>query len=300
VILRFILALMFHQIIKFLNQPYPDKDDFNSQIIGSLVSGVIVFTVLALISPFGMEGLGSERLFQCAIFGLISAATSMFVELFFKYFVGLKRDVPEWTFWKWILSILFLLMMIAIANHIYGAYRFGAIQGSFSRMLYSTFVVGIVPVTIFGSITLIKNLKANQKIADEVNVEAATHLSDDTLKNQLENDASANVSLPIKNSAKTFDVNPSKILFLESMQNYVLIHYLDENDQVMKETHRNTISSLAEALKPHGIKRTHRSYLVNPKMIETVSGNAQGLKLDIRGTEFIVPVSRKYIPEFKK
>ncbi len=102
-----------------------------------------------------------------------------------------------------------------------------------------------------------------------------------------------------KLSVKTFEIDPSKILFLESMQNYVLIHYLDEHDQLKKETHRNTITALSNALENSGIKRTHRSYLVNPKMIGSVSGNAQGLKLHLIHGESVVPVSRKYIDDFR-
>jgi len=290
---------MFNSIIKFLNQPYPDRDDLPASVVGSLTTGVIVFLVLLMLSPFGLNDTGSDKIFHCAVFGLISAFTSLLVELFFKYVVGLKRDVPEWTFWKWILSILFLISVIAVANHIYAVYRFGSFQGNFLRMLSSTFLVGIVPVTIFGSISLVRNLRANQKIAAEVNVDVVGKDTLNTNPKVLESSASANVSLPIKNSAKTFDVNPAKILFLESMQNYVLIHYLGDEGALKKETHRNTISSMELALESFGIKRTHRSYLVNPTMIESVSGNAQGLKLNIKGTELVVPVSRKYISEFR-
>jgi len=296
---------MFKQVLQFLNQPYPDKDDLRAILVGSLATGVIVFMVLILFSPFGLEDTGPKMLLNCAVFGLISTLTSVAVEMFFKYVVGLKRDVATWTLWKWILSILFLLIMIAIANHVYASYKFGPSQNDFLRMLYSTFVVGIFPVTIFGSITIVRNLKANQKIAEEVNI---THGNSERFKKngpassvpESDFSASANVSLPIKNSAKTFEINPQKILYLESMQNYVLIHYLDENERYQKETHRNTISAIEKILNSFGIKRTHRSYLVNPKMIEAVSGNAQGLKLKLIGHEAIVPVSRKFIQDFRK
>jgi len=291
---------MLRKLIKFFNQPYPDKDDLKSSIIGSLTTGVIVFLVLGMFSPFGLADTGKERIFHCATFGLISAITSFLVELFFKYVLGLKRDVPEWTFWKWILSILFLLIMIAIANQIYASYRFDSGIGSFLRMLYSTFLVGIFPVTLFGGITLSRNIKVNQKIAAEVNVASVVNADTKINVEATEIATSANVFLPIKNSTKTFELDPSKVLFLQSMQNYVLIHYLDENDVVKKETHRNTISSIETVLLPFGIKRTHRSYLVNPKMIDSVSGNAQGLKLNLNGTDLIVPVSRKFIGEFRK
>jgi DNA-binding LytR/AlgR family response regulator len=50
----------------------------------------------------------------------------------------------------------------------------------------------------------------------------------------------------------------------------------------------------------HDFFRCHRTYIVNTSKIADVSGNAQGLKLEIEKTEFKIPVSRSQIPEFKK
>ena len=58
---------------------------------------------------------------------------------------------------------------------------------------------------------------------------------------------------------------------------------------------RTTIKFLSEQLSQFGMIRTHRSYLVNPDAVSKVTGNAQGLKLSLRDSEAIVPVSRKYI-----
>lgn len=278
---------MFDNVVKFLNQPYPDQDDFQSMIKGAISTVIIVFLILVLFAPFGLSETQSNIFYHPLIFGLISGVTSLLVELFFKYVVKLKRDAEDWKFWKWILSVLFLILIITIPNHYYAVYSFGGGQRSFLRMAYNTYVVGIFPIIIFGSINLIKNLKANQQIAAH-----AIYKKEDL-------NASANVSLPIKNSTKTFDIAPGRILYLEAMQNYVLIYYLNVQDQVIKETHRNTISAVEEALSTSGIKRTHRSYLVNPQMISSITGNAQGLKLSLKFAEAIVPVSRKYIHEFK-
>ena len=287
--------MMITQIKKFLNQPYPDADDLKSIFRDSLLTGVIVFLVLVLFMPFGLENAKADAAYYAAIFGLVTAITSIAVQLFFKYVLRVERDVPTWTFWKWMLSSLFLLINIAVANHFTAGYLYGFENGDFLTMLYSTFIVGIFPIMIFGSVILIKNIKANQRIAGALNYKP---IDVDDLKT-IDVRASANVQLPIKNSSKTFEVNPTKILFLQSMQNYVLINYLDDEGEIKKETHRNTITALEKLLTGYGIKRTHRSYLVNPKMIDDVTGNAQGLKLAIRNTDFIVPVSRKYIPDFK-
>lgn len=278
---------MLTQIKNFLNQPYPDQDDLGSMVKGGIATALIVFLVLALFAPFGISETGSKIYFHAVCFGLISGVISIIAELFMKYVIKLQRDVPEWTFLRWILSVMFLILMIAIGNYFYAVKTFGLGNWGFMRMFYSTFVVGIFPIVFFGSYNVIRNLKANQLIAAELKYEDLPVI------------ASANVSLPIKNSNKTFEINPAKILFLEAMQNYVLIHYLDGSDSIQKETHRNTISAIGAQLDGFGVKRAHRSYLVNPKMIKSITGNAQGLKLELEHCDEIVPVSRKYIKEFR-
>jgi len=79
------------------------------------------------------------------------------------------------------------------------------------------------------------------------------------------------------------------------MQNYVVINDIT----LSKQTFRSTLSKLADELLVYNIVRCHRSYLVNINAIKSVSGNAQGLKLQLKNTEQIIPVSRKYISKIK-
>ena len=68
-------------------------------------------------------------------------------------------------------------------------------------------------------------------------------------------------------------------------------------NELKKVTYRVTLSSFeAQLEKSSGLVRCHRSYLVNLKNVENISGNAQGLKLELKNQSEMVPVSRKYIP----
>ncbi len=59
------------------------------------------------------------------------------------------------------------------------------------------------------------------------------------------------------------------------------------------------ISKLESQINEFGLIRCHRSYIMNPDKVIQVSGNAQGLKLELSNKTYQVPVSRKYIPEIK-
>ena len=75
---------------------------------------------------------------------------------------------------------------------------------------------------------------------------------------------------------------------------------IDEN-KLKKVTHRVTLSSFEIQLKEvSSLVRCHRSYMVNLNKVKNISGNAQGLKLELINHSEIIPVSRKYIPIVKE
>ena len=280
---------MFQRIINFLNQPYPDRDTFRSICIGSIVSGIIVAIILALFIPFGLHEVNRDTYSMAFYFGCITSLTAFLFESIQRYLLNIRRDQANWTFWKWLVSTIILVLCIALANYKFVEYNFGDMGyiSNFGTMLRNTVVVGIFPIVAFGSFNLIKNLKANQHIA-------ATIVQRKTIE-----DSNQIVSLPIKNSSKIFKIDVANIIYLEAMQNYVSICYLDEDKKCLKELHRNTMQGLSDVLVDYQIKRCHRSFLVNPAKISKVSGNAQGLKLHFEETNDIVPVSRKYISDFR-
>ena len=150
-------------------------------------------------------------------------------------------------------------------------------------MVINTLSIAIFPVCFFGALHLNNQLGSHLKIAKEISIDKKENHSQ---------------KIPIKVSEKSEAFNIDQFLFAEAMQNYVAIYILKEG-QLDKSVHRITLTNLAEKLKKHNIIRCHRSYIVNPQKIQSISGNAQGLKLEIENTTKVIPVSRKYIPVIK-
>lgn len=279
---------MFQKLLKFLNEPFPDSDDLKHIIRDSAIVGGIVFLVLALYAPFGLDELESGLYLNCLLFGLISFVCSVVYELFLRKVLSVRKEHPSWTLLKWIVSTLGLLIFIALGNYLFAVYSFQeshfALKG-FVQMIYQTFVVGIIPVSLFAVLTLNRQTRINTEIAS------------DLLQQEPKVIASEEINLPIKDSQKVLTLDVSKIVFAEAMRNYVLVYRLDDGNQLQRSIHRNTFSSVLEILEPHGFHRTHRSFLVNSSMISGIDGNAQGLKLSVQHyPEGYIPVSRKYVP----
>ncbi len=277
-----------------LREPYPQNDGNKAIVTNGAITGLIVTFILVVFRPFGFsEAPLEEALYFAIIFGLISFAVIIAYEFFLKYVVKIKRDHPKWTFWKWLVSNLGILAGITTANYFFTVYTYGLPHSArhFLGILYSALSIGVFPITLFGLLIVIRRSRNNDKIA------AAIHLQEKVDK---ENQQPNLVRIPIHQSDQYFEVDTHQIICIEAMQNYIQVYY-HQGEEIVKKILRNTLSKTEQALSGTDIQRSHRSFLVNTARIEQISGNAQGLKLEVNPSPgFWVPVSRKYIPAFKK
>lgn len=284
---------MISKIIAFLNEPYPQEDsDAEIVKLSALVSGVVIF-ILAVFRPFGFDNVDSSALLRYAlIFGVIAFGVMLAYEFFVKYGLGIQRDKADWAFWKWMLSSLALITCIASANYVYTLYSYDlpASLSHFFLILKNTLSIAVIPILLLGAINITRKSNQNEKIAAEI------HLKPKGKQPEIQ----MPVRLPIPQSENFVEIDAQYIICIEAMQNYVQIYH-KSGEKLEKTMIRSTISNMELTLLGTSIKRSHRSFLVNTDKIIKVSGNAQGLKLELDPSPgFWVPVSRKYIPDFRK
>ena len=89
------------------------------------------------------------------------------------------------------------------------------------------------------------------------------------------------------------------LLFIESEDNYVALHYLENNEE---KTHliRTTLSSLENSIDSENIIRCHRSFLVNPKRLKSMIREDGKDYLTLEGTNSKIPVSRSFKDKIKE
>lgn len=84
------------------------------------------------------------------------------------------------------------------------------------------------------------------------------------------------------------------VLFLESNDNYVNIHYLDNNKRKIYMI-RNSLKNFETELKEYPIHRNHRRFAVNIKNVKMLKKERKGFELIINTpTEDKIPISRSY------
>ncbi len=114
------------------------------------------------------------------------------------------------------------------------------------------------------------------------------------LKGEIYIEAERKINFEGTNKSEKFTLKQEDILFARSENNYVFIYYLDD-ELVKKIMLRNTLSKVQkQAL---FLIKSHRSYLVNPKKIDSLKGNSQNANLLLKSFDEKIPVSKTY---FKK
>jgi len=277
---------MVSKVIAFFNQPFPSSIETKDKIKESAIVGFLIFIILFLLQPFGLTGPSTSKTLQITLsFGVLTFGVSLAYHFFLIKVLGFQSDKPSWTFGKWILSTFILILIINIANFLYMTLALGYLKFTWSHFmsqLYATLIVAIFPVGFFGMINMINQRRRYEDLAKDI-----------TLPEEHSDSAPEVVTIP--NQSNPIDIAVDNILYVEAMQNYATIFLKNHNTEFV----RSTLKSLENMLLPHNIIRSHRSYLVNLSNVTKVSGNAQGLKLSLKNSDAIVPVSRKYISVVK-
>lgn len=90
-------------------------------------------------------------------------------------------------------------------------------------------------------------------------------------------------------------ITPSSLLYIKSDENYVNIHYVDSG-KIKNFVLRNSMKSMEEMLAGHGLRRCHRSYMLNPVHVKVLRKESDGLihaEMDFSDSGPI-PVSKRY------
>lgn len=109
-------------------------------------------------------------------------------------------------------------------------------------------------------------------------------------------DASNLIRLPSDNQKDELVISLDSILYIESQDNYVAIHHLDQNKPT-KTLLRITLKKLDEAALHPALYRCHRSFIVNLLHLNKFNGNSQQGLISLHHTDIQLPVSRSYASE---
>lgn len=273
----------FNQIVAFFQRPFAPTENWIERVKLAFAISLFVTFFLYIFEPFGLSHLTANKFWICLGFGSATLVASLLFEVIIVKVLKLHDNPQNFTFGKWVLQAIGMILTISIANFLFGRWLQGSMDWRyFPQMIYATFAVGVFPTIVLGSLSMLRQERKYQEIASGINdlSHNATESSD-------------------RQERAVGEIAVSSIRYIESYQNYIKIGHLD-NDSMLKESmQRATLKSLQSELEGTSIVKCHRSFLVNRQSIISVSGNAQGLLLKLDNCDKEIPVSRSFVPSFR-
>jgi len=275
---------MIQSTIRFLQHPFPQAERIESTYKLAVIISVFVTFFLYVFKPFGLHTLESNSFLICVGFGVVCLLVSLGYEYLVVKILKFKGGTSRFTFGRWIIYLIGLVLLISLANFLYVRLAvFGYILWEFfPHMIRGTLAVGIFPAIIMGASAMLQQERKYKKIASEFNLQKTTNQSTTTT-----------------NPTTILGIPTDQIRYVEALQNYVRITYIDHTRAIKIHTERATLKSILDDAKGSTIERSHRSFLVNRSTIQAAEGNAQGLLLTLADCEVQVPVSRSYVKVFR-
>lgn len=251
-------------------------------LIHSLAEGVFLFLFFLFFQPFDMaDWHDPDKNLKILGFAAVTTFCTFANRVIFPMFFPRLFEEKNWSVWKEILNVLFLLLCISIGNMLYGSLilKWNLSLNNLLLSFWYVLVMAFFPVVFWVLADYIYKLKKYSKPI--IIHEKSDEESEDPLKLSAENEKDI---LEIKNK---------DLLYIESSDNYCTIYFL-ENQKIRKTLFRSSLTRLEGQISDINILRTHRSYIANLTLAERVSGNAQGYFLHLKYDNIVVPVARKY------
>jgi hypothetical protein len=276
-----------------LNRPFPLDTPSRQSFRYTFYAALCVFLILVLLQPFGLDEIKSSTLlFHAVLYALITficASANTF--LLPRLFPTVYRE-EKWTVGKECIHMCWQLVPIAIGNWLltHFLYKNSLSWHNLFSFLWITGAVGIFPLwlnVLLKQKRLLKKYQTGASLLDEqLNQPAGTP--------QVIPQAPEQIVFTSENGKEQFMVPPGEIRYITAADNYVRIYFIKDN-QSTSHLLRNTLRKAEDVLSPFPqFFRCHRAYIVNLKVVQHVSGNAQGYKLHLQGIEEVIPVSRNF------
>ena len=256
----------------FLNRRI-EQDKRNILFVG-IFYGIAVYLLLVLLQPFGIDGSGTAKYFELLLFALVTwlgvVGSHFILKLVSKEFF----DAENWTIKKEIVFNLAVVGVIVLGNFVAFIVLYnipitprGIFTAGWQTLAIATCVIGLRVIL-------------GQKKSAETSAQASPTADNEPIR--------------ISGSGKNdlLSIAPSELLYIESDKNYCNIVTPAQKLQI-----RLTMSSAEEQLAGHPMfVRCHRAFIVNKSKIIRLDGNSTiGYKLQLSGTDDLIPVSRTYL-----
>lgn len=274
-----------------LNSPFPYylNDDRKNTLL-CIAIGLFVILFHVVYKTPGNPGItltfAQKSLFGGVTFVVLFVHIVLIPTLFTFSFV----DTLHWTVKKYILHIVWICIVIACFNatldKLYICPEKPLVE-IIPHVFQQIALTGIIPIAIMTLLFRNNLLQQNLKSAINANQEISK-IND--LKSEVSKTSAASITI-YSDTSETLTFKLPDLLFIEADDNYSTVVWKNGHG-VEKRLLRINLKNIEGQLNNTYAIRCHRSYIVNVHAITNVTGNTNGYKLQIRDSDFSIPVSR--------
>lgn len=276
---------------KWLHQPIALETGTLARYRQAVFFGAFVFLFLFTFQPFGLNGTGPDLLRITLGYGAVCFVVMIFLNVLLMRLFPNYFEEDRWTLGRDIFWNIVNILTIGFFNLLFSTW-IGIAKITWKSILYLEFytlLVAIFPVTvaIFWKERLLR--RRHEKASDDIRSITLMHPS-----------SNATILVPSDNEGESFHLQLQDLIYLQSAENYIEVHFM-ENAVLKKTMIRYTLKQLSTDWNGHqSLYRCHKSYLINLYHVEEVSGNAQGLRVKLKGVDRQIPVSRQLTKEIRE
>ena len=256
-------------------------------IVFILFTGCYVFGFLVFFQPFGInnydpgETITPLFLAMVALFGALVSLLLAINQFILAPLV--LRSPPRWQVALW-----FAWSIVWVASGIFLLYNWLGDWHDFHWRSYLGFignlgVLGLLPIIGLLAYVHIRDLQNTLNL--EISARPATT-----------REGLALITFTAENGKDRFALPLDQLLYIQADDNYVTIHFLEDN-QPRQQLLRKSLKAIQDEKLHPALFRCHRSCIINTGRITHVAGNRQRLSVRLSGMAMTLPVSRQYAGE---
>ena len=278
-------------LISWLKRPYYYSSSTKFRFITSFGFGFFVWFFLYFFKPFKINNLNNNLFFYTLGFGLITLGVLLFAFFILQSVFKGYFNKEKWTIGKHLFFVFGLTFITGLLNWYYN----NLVQDTstialvpFLALITYTLSIGFMPIIIVVFIEELLYRKKREKVAQSIN---DVYEEEPTIK------VKTIITITTANKNDFLQVNLTDLLYINSEGNYACFFILN-NKEVKEHILRASLQSVYNQLeKYNNMIRCHKSYIVNTRHINKISGNARGYLLHSSKFDFIIPVSRMFSKE---
>lgn len=282
-------------IFKWLKKPYYFNEQLNFRLFVSFGMGTFVALFFAILKPLYINEFIENVPLYSFFCGIIVTVVLLF------YFFFIVRSFPSffnkssWNIGRHVSTVIFLMFLCSFSIWVYNQYTpYGFLEGDKSTLLeLISYIlrIGIFPLVVYLLIDeryatyhknlILKEIKETQEIIPQ--------------KKRKKKYTNSKVTIYASNNKDYLSFDIKDIVYITSQANYASFFLKNDKGFIREKIVRTQLQKVEKELEKYTqIIRCHKSYIINTRFLQNITGNARGYYLQLQGIKKEIPVSRRF------